>query len=144
MPTLKHKPVVAGTGAALSPQALLGIVEARLPIPPAIRAQLVLDLKRLGLRADAAATPLTTSPQAGIPAGDKLLTSQEAADLVGVSRPFMTARIDAGDVPLFQMVGNQRRVLASAVLKWQQDAQAKRREAIAEFADLTEAEFDGD
>src|SRR5450432_4274851 len=49
---------------------------------------------------------------------DTVLTTQEAADLVGVSRPYIVARIDAGDIPLYQQVGNQRRVLKSTVQAW--------------------------
>ena len=52
------------------------------------------------------------------PASDAVLTTQEAANLVGVSRPYMVSRIEAGDIPLHQQVGNQRRVLRSAVLAW--------------------------
>jgi excisionase family DNA binding protein len=49
---------------------------------------------------------------------DPVLTTQEAADLAGVSRPYIVARIDAGDVALHQQVSNQRRVLQSAVESW--------------------------
>ena len=43
---------------------------------------------------------------------DTVLNTQEAADLVGVSRPHIVARIEADDIPLHQQVGNQRRVLS--------------------------------
>jgi len=46
---------------------------------------------------------------------DAVLGTQDAADLVGMSRPYIVARIEAGDIPLHQQVGNQRRVLKSAV-----------------------------
>lgn len=62
---------------------------------------------------------------------DLVLSSQEAADLAGVSRPYMVARIDAGDVELHLMAGNQRRVLKSSVLAWQKKEQTGRRRAIA-------------
>ena len=60
---------------------------------------------------------------------DAVLTTQEAADLVGVSRPYIVARLEAGDIPLHQQVGNQRRVLRSAVLAWHRQEQARRRKA---------------
>ena len=47
-----------------------------------------------------------------------MLTTQQAADLVGVSRRYIVARIDAGDIPLHLQAGNQRRILQSAVLTW--------------------------
>ena len=68
---------------------------------------------------------------------DPVLSTQEAADLVGVSRPYIVARIEAGDIPLHQQVGNQRRVLKSAVLAWNRREQARRRCALGQHgADL--------
>jgi len=77
-------------------------------------------------------------------AADPVLSSQEAADLVGVSRPYMVARIDAGDVALHQQVGNQRRVLRSSVLAWQKKEQARRRRALTQLgASLDDEIFSG-
>ena len=51
---------------------------------------------------------------------DTVLNTQEAADLLGVSRPYIVARIEAGDIPLHQQVGSaarsqvHRRSLASS------------------------------
>lgn len=79
-----------------------------------------------------------------VPASDPVLTTQEAADLVGVSRPYIVARIDAGDVPLHQQVGNQRRVLKSAVLAWHRQEQTRRRKALGQLgADLEDEIFAG-
>lgn len=83
----------------------------------------------------------TTQPQA---AADHVLTTQEAADLVGVSRPYIVARIEAGDIPLHQQVGNQRRVLRSTVLAWHRQEQARRRKALSQLgADLDSEIFAG-
>jgi excisionase family DNA binding protein len=71
------------------------------------------------------------------PAARHILTTQEAADLVGASRPYIVARIEAGDIPLHQQVGNQRRVLRSAVLVWHRQEQTRRRNALGQLgADL--------
>jgi len=76
--------------------------------------------------------------------GDPVLSTQEAADLVGVSRPYIVARVDAGDIPLHQQVGNQRRVLKSAVLGWHRREQARRRRALGQLgADLDSEIFAG-
>jgi excisionase family DNA binding protein len=78
------------------------------------------------------------------PAADTVLTTQEAADLVGVSRPYIVARIEAGDIPLHQQVGNQRRVLKSAVLTWHRQEQTRRRKALGQLgADLDAEIFAG-
>ena len=71
---------------------------------------------------------------------DPVLTTQEAADLVGVSRPYIVARIEAGDVPLHQQVGNQRRVLRSAVEAWHRREQTRCRRALGELG----ADLDGE
>ena len=71
---------------------------------------------------------------------DPVLTTQEAADLVGVSRPYIVARIEAGDIALHQQVGNQRRVLKSAVEAWHHSEQARRRRALGKLG----AELDGE
>lgn len=73
---------------------------------------------------------------------DPVLTTQEAADLVGVSRPYIVARIEAGDIPLHQQVGNQRRVLKSAVEAWHRREQTQRRRALGKLgADLDDEIF---
>jgi excisionase family DNA binding protein len=66
-------------------------------------------------------------------APDTVLSTQEAADLLGVSRPYIVARIEAGDIPLHQQVGNQRRVLKSAVEAWHRREQTRRRRALGQL-----------
>jgi len=89
----------------------------------------------------AARTPDKAVPVAD---ADSVLSTQEAADLVGVSRPYIVARIEAGHVPLHQQVGNQRRVLKSAVLAWQRREQTHRRRALGQLgADLDSEIFAG-
>ncbi|MDZ7591186.1 MAG: excisionase family DNA-binding protein [Rubrivivax sp.] len=78
------------------------------------------------------------------PTMDAVLTTQQAADLVGVSRPYIVARIEASDIPLHQQVGNQRRVLKSAVVAWHRQDQARRRKALGQLgADLDSEIFAG-
>jgi excisionase family DNA binding protein len=78
-------------------------------------------------------------------ADDTVLSTQAAADLIGVSRPYLVARIESGDIPLHQQVGNQRRVLQSEVLAWHRREQARRRKALAQLgASLDEEIFAGE
>jgi excisionase family DNA binding protein len=84
------------------------------------------------------------APAKAIAEADAVLSTQQAADLVGVSRPYIVARIDAGDIPLHQQVGNQRRVLKSAVLTWHRREQTRRRRALGHLgADLDSEIFAG-
>jgi excisionase family DNA binding protein len=75
---------------------------------------------------------------------DPLLSIQEAADLVEVSRHFMRARIDAGDVPLHRQVGDERRVLRSSVLAWHQRHRASRRRALGRLGASLDGEIFSD
>ncbi len=87
--------------------------------------------------------PETSLPRAAVRVArsDSVLTTQEAADLVGVSRPYLVARIEAGDIALHQQVGNQRRVLKSAVEAWQRRDQARRRRALGKLGADLDAEI---
>ncbi|KAA0911357.1 helix-turn-helix domain-containing protein [Pusillimonas sp. ANT_WB101] len=69
---------------------------------------------------------------------DPVLTTEEAARMVGVSRPFIAKLIDSGEIELHQKVGNQRRVLSSAVTRWQvteRDRQAHSLKRLSEDLD---------
>ena len=73
---------------------------------------------------------------------DAILTTEQAARLAGVSRPFMVKLIDTGAVALHQKVGNQRRVLRSAVLRWQQAERTRQTQSLKRLAqDLDEEIF---
>ena len=88
-------------------------------------------------------TRMTATARSG-PGPDPVLSTQAAADLVGVCRPYIVARIEAGDIPLHQRVGNQRRVLRSAVLAWHRQEQTRRRKALGQLgAELDSEIFPG-
>jgi len=73
---------------------------------------------------------------------DQVLSTEKAAQLAGVSRPYMAKLIDAGVIELHQKVGNQRRVLRSAVLRWQAAERAQQARALKRLAeDLDEEIF---
>lgn len=61
------------------------------------------------------------------------LTTQEAADFLGMSRPTFVKILQSGAIP-FEMVGRHRRVTLRDVVDYQGRAQSERRAALAELA----------
>lgn len=122
---------------------LLEVVRRHVRLTPRAARSIRGDLARL-FQTPAVAPATRTAAPAPDAVADPVLSTQAAADLVGVSRPYLVARIDAGEIPLHQQVGNQRRVLQSAVLAWHRGEQARRRRALGRLgADLDEEIFPG-
>jgi excisionase family DNA binding protein len=94
------------------------------PLPP-IAARLVLDLLEELARGNA----VTVN---GIEAE---ITTQQAADLLNISRPSLIQLLDEGKLP-YRRIGTHRRIPLEAVLAYKAQAYAKRKAALDEMSAL--------
>jgi len=63
------------------------------------------------------------------------LTTQQAADLLKVSRHFLVERLEKGDIP-FHLVGTDRRVRFADAMRYKELKDRRRLDALAKLSDL--------
>lgn len=68
---------------------------------------------------------------------DAVLTTQQAADLLHLSRPYLVKLLERQEIP-FHRVGSHRRVKIDDVLKYRQRRISERRRQLAELTELAE------
>lgn len=66
------------------------------------------------------------------------LTTQQAAEILGVSRPFLIAQLETGRLP-FHKVGTHRRLHFLDVMAYKQRMNTERKKALDELADQAQA-----
>jgi excisionase family DNA binding protein len=101
---------------------LIGPDGRQLAIPEPVHDLLLLILKNLQ-----AGKAISIVPE------HQQLTTQRAANILGVSRPFLVKLLENGDIP-FHMVGSHRRIYLRDLLDYKRRRDAARHEAINNMA----------
>ncbi|WP_017716070.1 helix-turn-helix domain-containing protein [Kamptonema formosum] len=68
---------------------------------------------------------------------ERQLTTQEAADILSVSRPFMVKLLEAGEIPYIK-VGSHRRVRFEDLMAYKEKRDMKRGKLLDELIEMTE------
>lgn len=105
---------------------LVGPSKDGVPIPSSLRRVLVAAARQLADGNGVSIMPVTAE-----------VTTQQAADLLNVSRPFVVGLLDKGEIP-FHKVGTHRRIRLRDLLAYRRRRDASRRAVIDRLA--TEAQ----
>jgi excisionase family DNA binding protein len=134
MPPAKDAPELASLATALQAPtaALVGPDGTQTPLPDEVYQVLksVVDAMSQGMA-------ITVAPH------NTQLTTQEAADLLGVSRPTLVRLLEDGEIP-FELRGRHRRVMLADVIAYQEHRRAKRRATLDEMTRTAAEDGTGD
>jgi excisionase family DNA binding protein len=81
---------------------------------------------------------LLAGKQVRIVEDDVAITTQEAADILNVSRPHLVKLLEMGQIQQLPKVGSHRRIARTAVLKYKRTRDAQRESALKELATLSQ------
>lgn len=118
--------LAAHLGGDAEPRLELKVAGEELKLPPTALRLLARVLAELGRGNAVALTPLHAE-----------LTTQQAADLLNVSRPHLVKLLDEGAMPS-RKVGSHRRVLLSDLMAYREEWHARRHAALDELTALSQ------
>lgn len=114
------------TRAASGAPKLVGPAGEEIPLPASVHRALRQVVHRLAQRDAVVVWPV-----------QKDLTTQEAADLLNVSRPYLIQRLERGEIP-YTKTGSHRRVKLSDLLAYRDRRDAERHAALDRLTQLSE------
>ena len=107
------------------PRLLVGPNDELIPLPPSL-----VRLLRQSVPLLMESRAVTVMPY------NEELTTQQAADLLNVSRPYLIKLLEQGEVP-FTRVGTHRRIRFSELLEYKRRRDAVRRQALADLTRMS-------
>ena len=118
-------------GSAVGQRLKMQIVEAGEPCPAIELPAAATTLLKTLLKEMAAGRPVTIVPV------EAEITTQQAAEILHVSRPFVVALIDNGTLPA-RMVGSHRRLQLHDVLSYKRASKTKAHKALKEMVAISQ------